>query len=1157
MAEEGNEWELSKENVQPLKKGRAMSTLQEVLTLQESSHHPAIQQQKLAFEQEIRSYTGDDPLDVWDRYVRWAEQAFPHGGKESILPALVERAVKVFHEEKKYFQDLRYLNFWIKFANACSEPLDLYSYLHSQEIGTSHAVLYITWAEVFEARGNHKKADSIFQEGLQRKAEPVEKLQCHHREFQARLSRQVLQGMNEEDAEVEDSGILGASEPQRSSLADLKYRGKKKARAPVSRVGEFAKPARQVFGLQFPAPQQVPAGPRFQVFQENEEKTPRAELQELTPQQWVAPPPARAKENEFGARPWNSGRPPRTSQSSAADVPPLLPSFTPFVEESAQQQFMTPCKINPSLTCVLSARKATKEEDPLQRVQSCSQNKEEQAMYCKSKVNAGLEEFSFEEIRADSYLKKIQKKREEKLQASIRRRNEMAKMIEAMEKRLMEAENNVNQHSVDQFTETSTCEAATKASSRAASCLDESDQATPLSDSLQKTGFSCGNNSTLRDNQANQQEEVPVQLKPCESISAAATVYPSLPFMIFDESESSASPNMRDSQAFQQEYNQVKSSESISPALTVHQSLPFKIFDESESSASLSTKDNKAVKLEQEPDQLKPLDSISTALTVQPSLPFAIFDESDCSASSNTRIPEQSVRRPLTVYHDLSNPLVDKDDKLPEASSRDLSLSSPNELDTIVNGSDGNKTLFPIPEDTCAFASAAPFSSTPFHALSVQRDEVKEDSEKLQQTICATERKPLSVKALNYNQTPCLKKLSPILEASQEDNPSSISSASSSTSISTVKGLALPENGELPHSFHTDLTPLGESSNREPSEEPSKPLWCIQLRKQLLEPLSDLINSSAFCHETEPMPLMEDHSDVTLGGESYTLNREVKLGEDDRLLFGVLKDTFSASHVKGVALKVCSHPVPWDFHITHVVKERLGDEFDQYFMKCNCLLYTDGCVVLYQDINKLTTKDLIQDLIQDLDGTWEALILLLTHCLISLVEKLHSVDIVHGNLHPDILLLGDRIVDSFSSDEQESVLKLVDFSHSLDLRLHPQDVSTTGFPRALSEQGQQILSQSASPYQVDMLGIADTLHFMIFRKPLRVEREGSLWKPSEKFHSDWNNELWTKIFTKILNSEGESTVSLLQELKGEISQLLDSEFQGPLSNSLFDLQLVI
>ena len=66
-------------------------------------------------------------------------------------------------------------------GNYCNEPLDLYSYLHSQEIGTTLALLYITWAEVLEARGSFKKADVIFQEGLRRKAEPLDKLQSYHR----------------------------------------------------------------------------------------------------------------------------------------------------------------------------------------------------------------------------------------------------------------------------------------------------------------------------------------------------------------------------------------------------------------------------------------------------------------------------------------------------------------------------------------------------------------------------------------------------------------------------------------------------------------------------------------------------------------------------------------------------------------------------------------------------------------------------------------------------------------------------------------------------------------------------------------------------------------------------------------------------------------
>ncbi|MGH0177141.1 UNVERIFIED_CONTAM: hypothetical protein FKN15_006947 [Acipenser sinensis] len=45
MAEGGDEWELCKENVQPLKQGRAISTLQEALT-QEGTSHIAIEQQR-------------------------------------------------------------------------------------------------------------------------------------------------------------------------------------------------------------------------------------------------------------------------------------------------------------------------------------------------------------------------------------------------------------------------------------------------------------------------------------------------------------------------------------------------------------------------------------------------------------------------------------------------------------------------------------------------------------------------------------------------------------------------------------------------------------------------------------------------------------------------------------------------------------------------------------------------------------------------------------------------------------------------------------------------------------------------------------------------------------------------------------------------------
>ncbi|EQB77322.1 Serine/threonine-protein kinase PAK 6-like protein [Camelus ferus] len=356
MSLEGDEWELSKENVQPLRQGRIMSSLQGALAQQESACNTALQQQKRcvewlglnlssfipncgrAFESEIRFYAGNDPLDVWDR------------------------------------------------------------------------------------------------------------------QFQARVSRQTLLAL-EKDEEEE---VFVSSVPQRSTLAELKSKGKKTARAPISRVGGALKALSQNRGLQNPVPQQMQSNSRITVFDENADEASRAESKP-TVQPWTAPPVPRAKENELQAGPWNTSRPleyrPRGSTASMTAVPSVLPSFTPYVEETAQQPVMTPCKIEPSINHVLSTRKPGKEEgDLLQRVQSHqqeSEEKKEKMMYCKEKIYAGVGEFSFEEIRAEVFRKKLKERREAELLTSAEKRAEMQKQIEEMEKKLKEIQTTQQERAED------------------------------------------------------------------------------------------------------------------------------------------------------------------------------------------------------------------------------------------------------------------------------------------------------------------------------------------------------------------------------------------------------------------------------------------------------------------------------------------------------------------------------------------------------------------------------------------------------------------------------------------------------------------------------------------------------------------------------------
>lgn len=92
------------------------------------------------FEATVHEYEGDDPLDVWDRFVQWVEENLqPHD--ENNISVVLERLVRKFMHEKRYYNDERYVNYCIKYASFYSDPIAVYSDLHAQGIGTRAAAL--------------------------------------------------------------------------------------------------------------------------------------------------------------------------------------------------------------------------------------------------------------------------------------------------------------------------------------------------------------------------------------------------------------------------------------------------------------------------------------------------------------------------------------------------------------------------------------------------------------------------------------------------------------------------------------------------------------------------------------------------------------------------------------------------------------------------------------------------------------------------------------------------------------------------------------------------------------------------------------------------------------------------------------------------------
>ncbi|XP_006158764.1 mitotic checkpoint serine/threonine-protein kinase BUB1 beta [Tupaia chinensis] len=1024
MSLEGDEWELCKENVQPLRQGRIMSTLQGALAQQEAACNTTLQQQKRVFESEIRFYTGNDPLDVWDRYINWTEQNYPQGGKESNISTLLERAIEALQGETRYYSDPRFLSLWLKLGHLCNEPLDMYSYLHDQGIGVSLAQLYISWAEEYEARENFKKADMIFQEGVQRKAEPLEKLQSQHRQFQARVSRQTLLAL-EKDEEEED---FGSSVPQRSTLAELKSKGKKTARAPISRVGGALKPSNQNRGLQNSVPQQMGSNCRITVFDENADVASLAELSKPTAQAWVAPPVSRAKENELHAGPWNTGRPldyrPRSNTVSVTTAPPVLPSFTPYVEETAQQPVMTPCKIEPSINHILSTRKPGKEEeDPLQRVQSHrqeSEEKKEKMMYCKEKIYAGVGEFSFEEIRAEVFRKKLKEQREAELLTSAKKRAEMQKQIEEMEKKLKEIQTSTQQDKGDDQQEK-------KVPTKETAELQITSKAQEVP-GMTVSGSVCPVNSCARET------------------SLQETIW--------------------------QEHPHSKGA-----------SVPFSIFDE----FLLSEKKNKS------------------------------------PSADPPRVLAQ--RRPLAVLK-TSESIASNEDVSPDVCDEFTGIEPLSE-DAIITGF-RNVTICPNPEDTCDFARAARFVSTPFHEIMSLKD-LPSDPERLLQEEdldVKTSEDPLAACGTIYNQTVSIKKLSPIIEDSREATHSSGFSGSSSsvTSISSIKCLQIPEKLEL--------------TNETTENSPQSP-WCSQYRRQLLKSLPELSASAEFSVEDRPMPKLEIETEIELGNEDYCIKQEYLICEDYKLFWVAPRNSAELT-----IIKVSSQPVPWDLYINLKLKERLNEECDQL---CSYYQYRDGCIVWHQYINCFT----LQDLLQHSEFITHEIIVLIIYNLLTIVEKLHKAEIVHGDLSPRSMVLRNRIHDPYDCNRNDQALKIVDFSYSVDLREQLDVFTLSGFRTVQNLEGQKILANCSSPYQVDLFGIADLAHLLLFKEHLQIFWDGSLWKLSQNTAEIKDGDLWIKFFVRILNASDESTVSVLRELAAELNEVFDTTFQSHLSKALW------
>jgi checkpoint serine/threonine-protein kinase len=193
--------ENQKENIQSLPSGRSAKALAQLFTppltsgaqkaLSPSQLHDVHTEKRREFEKELMTIDeADDPLDVYDRYVKWTLDAYPSAQNtpQSQLCPLLERATKAFQSSTLYRNDPRYLKLWLHYIRLFSDtPRETFAYLARHSIGDGLALFYEEFAAWLETAGRWSQAEEVYAMGIEREARPTERLIRKYGEFQHRF----------------------------------------------------------------------------------------------------------------------------------------------------------------------------------------------------------------------------------------------------------------------------------------------------------------------------------------------------------------------------------------------------------------------------------------------------------------------------------------------------------------------------------------------------------------------------------------------------------------------------------------------------------------------------------------------------------------------------------------------------------------------------------------------------------------------------------------------------------------------------------------------------------------------------------------------------------------------------------------------------------
>ncbi|KAI8011109.1 Mitotic checkpoint serine/threonine-protein kinase BUB1 [Camellia lanceoleosa] len=355
---------------------------------------------------------------------------------------------------------------------------------------------------------------------------------------------------------------------------------------------------------------------------------------------------------------------------------------------------------------------------------------------------------------------------------------------------------------------------------------------------------------------------------------------------------------------------------------------------------------------------------------------------------------------------------------------------------------------------------------------------------------------------------------------------------------------------------------MGDGDSFQHSESCINP-WSISVVKDLLQKMHSQISkyygyhqSTKACPEKVALSSLQKSARnkvIEIGGKKYQIKGCAGQGGFAQ----VFKAYVDRNPDEVVALKIQKPAFSWEFYMYRQLDERIPEKERSSFGFAHRLhLYSDYSIIVCDYLGHGTLQDAINSNVVIGGSMEEVLCIYYTTEMISMLETLHSADIIHGDFKPDNLLIryarDDLTEDGFydrTGPWLDQGLCLVDWGRGIDLSLFPDEIKFYGDSRTSGFRCVEMQEKKPWTFQVDIYGLCVIVHMMLHNSYMEVEKKASpdggyIYKPKSYFKRYWQVQLWNNLFTKLLNiNPNDDYKTLLKGLRESFQDYMSSNPQ--------------